>query len=314
MLSPGFSVLELLVVMAIIALLLAIALPRVGSAREQAQRNTDLANVRTLNGVTWLYSREHPVSYASTFGDPDGAHMDALVGAGYLREPIEAQHPDHEILWSVDHQRWYIDGSHLQAPAPGASSYDFTVMSQGEFDDDFLVGDGTWSVDETGLRASGGGPPRAFAGNPWEQYEVTVTAALGDGTGGGYGVFFETVLDGDGRDTGYILQFDRGYAGGRLLVRPRVDSSEQGPVHIHDPGKDDSWWDQERQLQLRVTVPDPSAPDTKLLSVSVDGEHMFEWSFTSAVADPGTNHTGFRVWGGALTNTRFKELEVEEIP
>ena len=55
----GFTLVELLVVIGIIAVLLAILLPTLGRAREQAHRTTCLANLRSLGQAMYLYAGTH---------------------------------------------------------------------------------------------------------------------------------------------------------------------------------------------------------------------------------------------------------------
>jgi len=57
--SPGFTLVELLVVIALIALLLAIFIPALGMARERGQRAVCLSNLRQLT-LAWItYAEEH---------------------------------------------------------------------------------------------------------------------------------------------------------------------------------------------------------------------------------------------------------------
>jgi len=204
-------------------------------------------------------------------------------------------------------------GTVLPPPSP-AIFYDFT-LEKTDLED--FIALRYWDEAPEGFVSN---DALLFIENPYDTYTLTTTARLSDRANtsqsyGGYGLFFETTLDENDRDTGYILQFDRQLAG--LVVRPRSNGYESNtilrimntdspndttlfhsdliPTSLRDP-----WWSQEHEMSLTVTDPDPATPE-KLLSVAVDGEVILEnYAFTGL--EPGTpQYTGFRTWAVSAT-------------
>ncbi len=68
----GFTLIELVVVIAILALLLAVAIPAYTGYRERAEEQADKANIRMLENAAMLYiSDGAPDSFTWTDGEQD---------------------------------------------------------------------------------------------------------------------------------------------------------------------------------------------------------------------------------------------------
>jgi len=89
----GFTLVELLVVIGIIAVLVGILLPALGRARERARRTNCLSNLRTLGQSMFMYANAHKDRLPN--GNPVGVYTDytsanwvmVAFTAQYVREP-----------------------------------------------------------------------------------------------------------------------------------------------------------------------------------------------------------------------------------
>jgi len=78
--EKGFTLIELMVVILIIAILVAIAIPVFNVARAAAWRRTCQANLRTLDGAVQTYNG------AEDGYPPAASAMSVLVSGGYIKE------------------------------------------------------------------------------------------------------------------------------------------------------------------------------------------------------------------------------------
>lgn len=163
---------------------------------------------------------------------------------------------------------------------------------------------------DTGLVGRSG---QLYFANPADEYAVTVQAALGkdwgstSGTEGGYGIFFETALSADNKDTGYVVQFDRAAGGIRIFqhaLGAENYSTYKSYNHATEPliptDKTDPWWTQVHTLTVEVTRV-PSTADQKQMNLFIDGQKLnFTYKFTSSVS-AADNFTGLRSWSAFTT-------------
>jgi prepilin-type N-terminal cleavage/methylation domain-containing protein len=93
--AAGFTLVELLTVIAIIGVLAAIIIPTVGKVRESAQRTVDASNLREILKAALLYAADHndrlpdPTALAAEFPEvaPALRIPAALARAGLLTDP-----------------------------------------------------------------------------------------------------------------------------------------------------------------------------------------------------------------------------------
>ncbi len=158
-----------------------------------------------------------------------------------------------------------------------------------------------------------GGSNRIYIANGFSDgnYAVSTTAQLDPGTTGGYGVFFDATVDEAGVvSSGYILQFDRGYGNGELVIRPWSDNSEGNTVYrfndrrvIPDKDVDPDWWSSEKDIRMEVT---DTGNGQNTLAVYVDNQLMFnDFTFDG---NSGQTYTGFRGWH--QDDTAFSNLDI----
>lgn len=107
--QKGFTLVELIVVIAILGIMALIAIPLFSGFNEQAKIAADQANVRILNSVTPLARLN--IAAEDPFIDENKIDEDLikfLLDGGYLASEVEAQSKDAEFAWETNDERWYL--------------------------------------------------------------------------------------------------------------------------------------------------------------------------------------------------------------
>ncbi len=107
--KKGFTLMEVLVVVAVLGILASIALPRVVAFMGQARLAADQATVSTLNGATSLYRIQSPE--ADPFEDESKsseALQATLVEGEYLASVLVPKTEDATFAWLLDEEKWYL--------------------------------------------------------------------------------------------------------------------------------------------------------------------------------------------------------------
>src|SRR2546428_7094889 len=84
--SKGFSLIELLIVVAIILIIAAIAIPNLLRSRIAANQASAVGSLRTLNTANITYASTYNTGYSSALSylGPSGAALPTLLGAGLV--------------------------------------------------------------------------------------------------------------------------------------------------------------------------------------------------------------------------------------
>jgi prepilin-type N-terminal cleavage/methylation domain-containing protein len=128
----GFTLVELMVVVAVIGLLVAIAVPVYTSNTETAKIATDDANLRILNAATVHYRFGESIDSEDLFEgiEDNQARMNRLIDAGYLLAEPQPQSPENVFSWdsasiTEGGQIWRLTGNSIEVPlTPLGSSFE----------------------------------------------------------------------------------------------------------------------------------------------------------------------------------------------
>lgn len=317
--NKGFTLVEIIVVIVIMAILAAILIPSLTRYIDMSREKSDLGQLGLLNRVTQAYridaSSADPFLVETNNSDD---LMGILVADRFLSEPLEAKLPGAKFEWSLQDRQW----GYLKA--------DNTVISHvfggvGKSPSEYKQGPGSnWDTSEggEGFYSSYG---LLFIPNDKEYYTITSKATLSDGTNGGYGIVFETTLNSENQDTGYILQFDRGRR--TILVRekdggvdkgvdvlkiannPNVSGTNVRHSELIPTFASDDWWTKTHEITLKIS--NSTSENKKGLSIFIDGYEITNPLNPFSInqkKQTGEKFTGIRAWGKGTT---FEEITIK---
>ncbi len=316
--NRGLTLIELIAVLVILGVLSTIAIFYIGDSINQTKVKIDNYNKDILNVLSERYATESGKSLSEIFDgvETDENRIELLVNSGYLSKHVYPQQKNASFVWNTEINTWTIEGGEtLSQDSPGNLSYDFSVDNIDELlDNGFLTAKEDWwesteSVLQTSSRAT------LFIPINKLEYTITLTASLSSGTSGGYGLFFETTLKNENpkKDTGYILQFDRGWSKGAIIVRPRDGGKELSPIWkllynktdlLPSKNDDPDWWTAIHVISIEVKVIDETTKEATFL---LDSNILGTLTIDSAQSGE-TIYTGLRSWS---TTTSFYDLEIK---
>ncbi|OQX93290.1 MAG: hypothetical protein B6I17_03215 [Tenericutes bacterium 4572_104] len=316
--NRGLTLIELIAVLVILGILSTIAIFYISDSINQTKVKVDNYNIELLNILSERYAVDNGQSLNEIFddADTDEEKIELLVNSGYLSNTIYPQQKNASFIWDKVTNTWLIEGGESSSSNSSETiAYDFSVDNIDELlENDVLTAkENWWESTETALQTSS----RATLFIPINkiEYTITVTASLSSGNSGGYGAFFETTLKNDNpkKDTGYILQFDRGWSKGAIIVRPREDGSELSPIWkllynktdlFPSKADDPDWWTDIHVISIEVKIIDETTKEaTFLLDSNVLGSLTID-----SVTNGDTIYTGLRSWS---TTTSFYNMEID---
>ncbi len=108
--KTGFTLTEIIVVLAILAVLIAIAVPSVTGYIKRADQAVDQANLKLLNDATIMYAalKQMPVEEVFLNIQTDNRRMQKLVDNGYLDAALETRQEDMCFSWESDENVWVL--------------------------------------------------------------------------------------------------------------------------------------------------------------------------------------------------------------
>ena len=84
-LAAGFTLVEIMIVVLIIGILLAIAIPNFVSARESARAKACVGNLKQIDSASQQYAMDNKLSSTAVVGSGGNSAVSLLQSSGYLR-------------------------------------------------------------------------------------------------------------------------------------------------------------------------------------------------------------------------------------
>ena len=108
----GFTLIEMLLVVAILAVLALLAVPKLVSTIQDSKNNVDIANLEILNRATAVYAENSDmIGHVFDGITDDSARMQTLVDARFLGQAVTPQQQDSSFVWNDALQNWELSSS-----------------------------------------------------------------------------------------------------------------------------------------------------------------------------------------------------------
>jgi prepilin-type N-terminal cleavage/methylation domain-containing protein len=305
------TLVELLAVVIIIGIVTSIGILVIGNLISNTQTKAYRETVKSLNTATENYVLWDQITSEDIFEglETNSQRISVLFTQGYITE-VQQPNAPYSFVWDIPSQLWVLSTDEIDIVDSPEINYDFEEDSlTAIIEEGGIITTGSFTDTGTSITTSYG---LLFIDNNKSNYTILVSAELDNNTYGGYGIMFETLLDENNKDTGFILQVDRGYSSGEIIIRPRTNGNEQNPIFRYPIGFDvngdfvisggtknnsNPWWSEVHDLKLVIEdIDDPTY--NKQISFYIDNVFVFTKQFTSQITSSNVseNQTGLRVW------------------
>lgn len=108
--SKGFTLIEIIVVIALLSILSALLLPNMFSFIEKSRETADITDLRTLNTITSAFRASNPAN--DPFKNPltsDEALMQFLVDQGFIPRLLSPASADTDFEWDFTQEKWIMN-------------------------------------------------------------------------------------------------------------------------------------------------------------------------------------------------------------
>ncbi len=108
--KKGFTLIELITVIAIVAILVGLAMPVFVNLIQQGKSTADKVTLRTLNNITTVYGSDSRFFQNDIFEgyNTNKERLLELVKAGLLNDIVKPQVKETEFVWVIEEQKWVI--------------------------------------------------------------------------------------------------------------------------------------------------------------------------------------------------------------
>jgi len=133
----------------------------------------------------------------------------------------------------------------------------------------------------------------------------------------GYGIYIDTMLNEDLKDTGYLLQMDLGIDGGTLVIRSRDEKNYRDIAwqfnhsqsdYIPSKYDDPTWWSDEHTFVLEIQRLDDV---NKRLTITLDGHFIDTFDYVY-VDNDAPIYSGYYTWSDAVISS--KAFNIDSLP